>query len=262
MMKLVPFGKALLVSRDLDPVYIIIYGMKREKLTKWLLAYWWFYSVATASLLADSKHFWDDALFLAKDPETPRASERRHFRGRACIKCVEWFAVNYESPEQVVNHLIDSASSVSEVSEFLKGWPLFGPWASFKVADMLERVVGVKINFQVNDLKLFDSPTQGAKLYCESRGLSWEKLGVYGVVDRLEKKFSEFKAPPRYDRPVGVQEIETILCKWKSHLGGHYEIGKDTKEIKHILEQDWGKTGRILAHKLNQAVIPRFPRYD
>ena len=58
------------------------------------------------------------------------------------------------------------------------------------------------------------------------------------------------KAPPFHDRPVGVQEVETIFCKWKSHVKGHYPLGKDTRELHHGL-QGWG----ALAEKLRK-VLP------
>ncbi|GAG17632.1 unnamed protein product, partial [marine sediment metagenome] len=28
-----------------------------------------------------------------------------------------------------------------------------------------------------------------------------------------------------------LQEVETVLCKWKSHMNGCYPMGKDTREI-------------------------------
>ena len=31
---------------------------------------------------------------------------------------------------------------------------------------------------------------------------------------------------------MNVQEVETILCKWKSHMGGHYPLGNDLHEIR------------------------------
>ena len=41
-----------------------------------------------------------------------------------------------------------------------------------------------------------------------------------------------------YERPVGLQEVETILCKWKSHMNGHYPLNNDIMEIRHGLK-DW-----------------------
>jgi hypothetical protein len=34
---------------------------------------------------------------------------------------------------------------------------------------------------------------------------------------------------------VNVQEIETIFCKYKSYVKGHYHVGKDIHEIREAL---------------------------
>src|SRR6185437_10528018 len=60
------------------------------------------------------------------------------------------------------------------------------------------------------------------------------------VVAHLARQFGDLLAPPWRDRPVNIQEIETVLCKWKSHLHGRYPVGKDTSEVKHGLYA-WGK---------------------
>lgn len=45
------------------------------------------------------------------------------------------------------------------------------------------------------------------------------------------------QAPPRFDRPLNVQEAETVLCKWKSYSGGHYEIGEDVAACREGLSR-------------------------
>jgi hypothetical protein len=85
-------------------------------------------------------------------------------------------------------------------------------------------------------MNLYESPRKGAELIAK---LSGKEMTVDQVLAKLEAKFSSFQAPPLYDRPVNVQEVETILCKWKSHTSGHYPVGKDIKEIRHNLE-GWG----------------------
>jgi len=46
----------------------------------------------------------------------------------------------------------------------------------------------------------------------------------------------KYKAPPWFDRPLNIQEAETILCKYKSHTHGHYPVGKDVAAVKKALE--------------------------
>jgi hypothetical protein len=54
-------------------------------------------------------------------------------------------------------------------------------------------------------------------------------------------------------RVLAVQEYETILCKYKSHLSGHYPMGKDTREILHVLRDPrWGPLAQRLAGNLEK----------
>jgi hypothetical protein len=247
------FGKALLDSGDLDPIYIMLHeaDLPERLVQRWLLAYWWFYHAGVASRLARERGegFYGLALRLAQTPGTPRGTERRHFRGQACLKSIQWFQKHYERPEQAVD-AVAGCNTVQEVVAFVQeDWPLFGPWIGFKIADMLDRVLGIPIKFSGSDLKMYDTPTKGAKILCKRKGWDFGELGVPGVVRHLLVMFSKFKAPPDYQRSLNAQEIETILCKWKSHLGGHYPLGKDTREIRHALK-GWGPLARRLRKHL------------
>jgi hypothetical protein len=51
-------------------------------------------------------------------------------------------------------------------------------------------------------------------------------------LEDLIDRFYKYKAPPSGNRPVGVQEIETILCKHQSHSNGRYWVGKDIHEMR------------------------------
>ena len=68
-----------------------------------------------------------------------------------------------------------------------------------------------------------------------------EDTAVRDVVLYLAKVFKWAKAPPSEDRGIELQEIETILCKWKSHMNGHYPLWNDIDEINEGLH-GWGET--------------------
>lgn len=255
---IIKFGKALLETGDLDPIYIMLWKAKdklgHNKLYRWLLAYWWFYHAGVASTISalDGLGFYERALRLAQTKGTPRGTERRHFRGQACVNSIDWFSDHCVRPESAVERLIERCDSVDDVLHFVKNkWPLFGPWIGFKIADMLERLDIAPIKFPIKTLDMYSEPTKGAALAAKRFPKLWSENqddpppDTTDVVKHLIKVFSKYKAPPRYERPVNVQEIETILCKWKSHLNGHYPVGKDTKEIKHAL-RGWGKTAEML----------------
>jgi Holliday junction DNA helicase RuvB len=240
------FGVQLLLTEDLDPVYPMLHkaNLLTEILYPFLFGYWCFYHVGVAALLTEYKggQFFEKAIALAQNGKgTPRGAERRHFRGEACLKSLDYFYTTYGDPSRAVADLIENCAgkNVSDVLRFVERWPEFGPWIGFKIADMLERILGISITFQTENLKLYKAPTEGAEVWCANEGLNFEELGVPGVVTILEGNFASFKAPPRYDRPVGVAEIETILCKWHSHLNGQYPVGKDSREILEHLH-GWG----------------------
>lgn len=248
-MNIIKFGRALIETEDLDPIYTMLYRaqLSEKKLRRWLLAYWFFYHAGVASSLSEYEResFFTNAMRLAIDPKTPRGTERRHFRGASAIASIKFFQLKYISPVNAVEELTSLKPDVNEivtyVSEF---WPMFGPWMGFKIADMLERLGLKEIGFPVRTLKMYRDPVKGAELYM-AKHPDVEFTGVTDVVKHLMREFSDYKAPPRYERPINVQEVETILCKWKSHLNNHYPVGKDTKEIRHGLK-GWGKTARRL----------------
>ncbi|SRR6266576_221833 len=252
----IKFGKALLTTGDLDPMYIALWEAKldQNRLKRWLLAYWYFYAGGVSSKLSyyEGKDFFRKALQLAKpESKTPRGTERRHFRGEACLDSIRYFHDKYDSPEQAIDHLLaKSHGNVLGVVSFVKErWPLFGPWIGFKIADMLERLDITHISFPIKTLEMYSEPTKGAELICKKKGWDWDRLRVSGTVLKLLETFSEYKAPPRYERPCNVQEVESICCKVKSHWNGHYPVGKDTREIREGLE-GWGKLAKRLEKHL------------
>jgi hypothetical protein len=65
----------------------------------------------------------------------------------------------------------------------------------------------------------------------------------------LCEHFKGYKAQPREHRRFGAFEAETVLCKWKSHMNGHYAPGKDTYEIREGLH-GWGDLATQLSRGL------------
>lgn len=259
----IKFGKALLETGDLDPIYIMLWKAKLHPnlLKRWLLAYSMFYHAGVASELAQYKgeEFYEQADNLAAPEEkTPRGTERRHFRGKACLQSIAYFAKRYpKGPEQALNHLVTTSKGTVDgvLSLVQRSWPLYGPWVAWKLADLLERLAIAPIKFPIETLNMYSEPTKGAWLAAQRFPKLWSENqddpppSTEEVVEHLIRMFRKYKAPPRYERPVNVQEIETILCKWKSHLNGHYPIGKDTIEIREALE-GWGYLAKKLRRHL------------
>jgi hypothetical protein len=257
------FGRFLLESGDLDPVYVALrrWDQKLAVTYRWLLAYWCWYDCGVASWIAEAQEpedFWRRmGKAAANDQPTPlggrfpRGHERRHARGKQGIEMVSRLRAQYPNPEHFVGHLctVPPGTLCSEIAKHVRSHYLFGDWIAFKVADMAERVLSVPVSFSEGDVLMFEQPRQAALLYWKQRylkcdanqleALSLDQVSprdpagaIAQVVEHLIKEFGKFDAPPDGRRKVGLQEVETILCKWKSHVGGHYPLLNDVIEIR------------------------------
>jgi hypothetical protein len=276
-MQVVEFGTALVNSGDLDPIYLMLNAADLESavLQRWSLAYWMFYHAGVASRIAEAgsgQSFWD-AVWQAQDEKWPRGTERRHFKGAQSRNAIAELEGRYRIPEDAVGWVatglehngiaaskVYSTQSFLDVRERAMRWRGFGPWIAFKVADMVDAVLKVQVDFRDALPYLFDDPVKGAvwvaiqrtvrvptgsttaQLQAIHDGMPPEhrRQMVEPVVKYLTQQLGGLTAPHAPQRQLRLQEYETILCKYKSHLNGRYEVGKDTKEIIHGLT-GWGK---------------------
>lgn len=272
------FGAALLLTGDLDPVYVAIHNtmMPPATLHRLFIAYICFYHLGVAAQLAqirDPKKYWEAMMVAAinegERPDGskpwPRGAERRHFRAQQAILPVRDLISKYKTATDAVYGFVGVSpkkgqtdmtyGSVSRAAMSHRG---FGPWIAFKIADMSERVLGYDVDFSDCHLGIYKDPRQGAAvaylgLTGNLEGLGGQNPWDYPItdselqrtVDEYVRRFQrkKFYAPAAKDqkhvRLVNVQEVETIFCKYKSYLKGSYPLGKDTKEIGHGLE-GWG----------------------
>lgn len=259
-LNILPFGEQLLTTGDLDPIYLALVNAKLEpdRLRRWMLVYWTFYHAGVASYITDAEtlgNFWKRWQWAAHNvPEHPtpfggrwpRGHERRHMRGANAEKC--WEAMMnryYDTPERFLDYCVPGPTNCRDVMKRVRDHVQFGPWIGFKVADMTERVLGIPVDFTDAEVFMFDDPKKAALLLWRlSQGLPEgakpkdERRALELVVHYLVTSLSSHLAPPRLDRPVGLQEVETVLCKWKSHLNGHYPLNNDINEIRAGL-QPW-----------------------
>jgi hypothetical protein len=255
------FGRYLLTTGDLDPVYQALAGAVRagdfsaSQLKRWLIAYWSFYHCGVASFASEFEgfDFWSVLMTAAKNEQEtpvggrwPRGHERRHFRAKLAIDSVEGLMLDYSNAPETMVDLITFLEPGAErlpfktVSNRVQQHRGFGPWIGFKVADMVDRVMGIPVDFDAAAVFMFKDPEKAAWMLWEQRtaptypkGTKFKREAVLnGVTNALIKEFSRYMAPPFGDRPVNIQEVETVLCKWKSHMNGHYPLGNDITEIR------------------------------
>lgn len=256
------FGRKLIESGDLDPVYIILDDVEWEwtRLCRFHIAYWCLYHVGASAYISerDGNNFWDlleaaasnindDALLTTARPPVgdrwPRASERRHFRGQKAVDAVRQLRMEFPEPLHMVNRIISKAPSYSAIRKTVCEFPQFGDWMAFKVADMIERILSVPVDFDLGSVTMFDDPKKAALMVARSRLGMVERTKfkdpaaiIEQVVQHLIDEYKDLDAPPKNDRRIGYQEVETVLCKWKSHQNGHYPLGNDIVEIAAGLE--------------------------
>lgn len=247
LLSLEVFGEQLLDSWDLDPVYVVLSraALSKQQLSAWLVAYWCFYDAGVASYLSEQERYWD-ALATAATNQAPtpmgtrwvRGAERRHFRGVAASHSVELLSKRYEHPADMVAAC--TGATCAEVLVRVRQHYLFGDWIGFKIADMLERLGLAAVSFIGADELIWKAPLHGAALAWAQAGRSdtaEPKRKLAWALQVLHKRFGERIAPPAGRRCCGIQEFETMLCKWASHHSGSYPIGKDTRELCHSLER-------------------------
>lgn len=268
----------------------ISHKMDTAQLYRWLLAYWCFYHVGAASFLSEKTGtlYWDFMLEAAinenspaawgcPDGRWPRAAERRHFRGQKCVDAVKWLRGYYakcpQHPEEVVTRLIQyslpthmtdqnvlehvlTARTEKTVMKLVQEWPMFGPWIAFKAADMLERCAGVPVHFDADAILMYEEPRKALKLLADGGdpvlGFIQSKTETEWYSNLLTY-FSSRRAPPAMDRFCGPQEVETVLCKFKSYMGGHYHVGKDIHDHRGALV-GWGPTAELMLKHMPEEV--------
>lgn len=273
------FGRQLIKSGDLDPVYVALHGagFSPDLLARWLIAYWCLYHCGAASYIAEheGREFWKPLMDAASNEAPaptggrwPRGHERRHFRGQQGIRAVSELQGRYlSSPEQMVQRItrggLHRPLTFEEVATAVREHRGFGPWIAFKVADMVDRVLGMEVDFTEAAVSMFKDPVKAALMLWRQKTGAPEiarpkdqASTIHEVVNYLTVTFGDLKAPPLRDRPVGLQEVETVLCKWKSHMNGHYPLWNDIDEINRGLAE-WAPHSRV-AQQFASA-MPRRP---
>lgn len=242
------FGKELIRTYDLDPVYAMLNtaGLRREELTRWCLLYWMTYRVDVASSLCNASPFWPAVERVVLAQASPRGSERRHYRGGQAAASLRWLQDAFPEPEAAVERLQDAARFgwVGVVAEAQR-WHGFGKWIAFKIADMSDVVLGVLPPSPgaatAEELSTFyAAPIEGARSIAPLRFRG--ELSDVVVLREGMKQLRPLRrlAAPHWGkhtrRKIGWQELETVLCKFKSHCSGHYPVGKDRREVLHYLQ--------------------------
>lgn len=247
------FGEDLIATYDLDPIYPMIAGagMPYKQLKRWCLAYWCYYHAGVASLISDvhPKDFYH-VMRDGVEQGWPRGMERRYFYGQLAWNTIAGLE-KFGPPEKVVDAMT-LHREYHEISSAVQSFYGFGSWIAWKISDMSERVLCIDVDFSDVSLEMYKDPKQGAAYILtgdKKYPITAQELADL-VVD-MEDEFSWMNAPPYRDRPINIQEVETVLCKYKAHCYGFYPYGNDTIHVAKALP-GWGDLAQHLLSVLKE----------
>lgn len=233
------FSAGLIKTRDLDPDYLVMKAVVQEKglnpneVLGWIILKCFVYNtVAEYKILFEGKPL---------DGYTNYGQERVKNK-RNTAKQMPKLTEGFKVPERVLD------GAIWEYSDFkahVTSFPGMGDWGAWKMADLLERVMGLPISFANVDFRTaYKFPLKGL---CRVNGES--DLYVSQLSDDLVYHsfmracvlqlgpVNEMEAPGGR-RVINIQEIETCLCKYHSFLGGHYRVGHDILSLMRRMEQN------------------------
>jgi hypothetical protein len=232
------FTKAIVQTGDIDPTYYAFNGIRNDigekDVKKMLVSMLMFYDIGVACQLTETpdNKYWDKVVDIY--PGCRRGSERRHFRGDNGRKSIESIKP-YGSPDQFWDAMY--AKDYISIRNKFKNISGFGDYFIWKYADYCDRVFGMPVDMSGAIKFLPGEPREGSKIIAEEMGLSdisnFEATIKY-CLDECGK--IDLIAPPIFERPVGLLEIETCYCMYKHTVNGNDYVGHDILDKHNVLE--------------------------
>lgn len=244
---IVTFGKHLLVSGDLDPIYVALNGAgyPPDQRNRWLTAYAAFYHAAVACWMSEYRgnEFWD-AMMVAAENKTatptgirwPRGHERRHFRGTTAIRGIQDWKKKHPIPEDMFDSIacrkgMTVAAAITRAQYYYS----VGAWLAFKIADLVDACMDGQLDQSDTTPFLYKTPRESLLdtwwLWRANGETCGVEPSVKSVISRLFQEFSGFSIPHKPGKPVDMFCIETVACKHGSHMRGFYPLWNDVDEI-------------------------------
>lgn len=243
------FTEKLFRSEDADPGYIAIArsGLHENQLKRACVAWCTFYNLGIAGKASElkGKAFWDYLLKLY--PTAKRATERRHFRGKAGLKAMASWRENWPEPEKMMDHILAAKPTYVSIRERVRPIAQMGDYFVWKMSDLYWVLTKKRVEFVRADLKhMPKTPQQGAELIRKKDEI------LSDTVTRIvqEGRSKKLTAPPWNTEDFGIAEAETVCCVYKQMAGGGYTYGLRTaKALKRIRSIEC-KANEALEHGL------------
>lgn len=239
----VKFAKHLIASEDIDPLYPVLKELQKDMPLKQQLwhsfLYVAWYNLPSATVAFNHCPEPSKRLLKVLNPKWPTGIERRNNRGgkvaqhiASYLETVRPFKAQYNWYTMGLKVAPDSVETREEnwrvLNDRLQTLHGNGRWAAYKHCEVLRKVNGLPVQAPDMGQQNSSGPREGlAMLFGEIPGQTKEvidELNAQGdlLVRMLQKRGLE----------VGQEEVETVLCNWKSLMKGKYYVGHDIDELQ------------------------------
>lgn len=261
------FGEMLFRTLDSDPGYIVLNylreaGYPESQLKRFAVAWCSYYNLGIAADASEKKgaKFYE---YLTSIYETAkRATERRHFRGKAGMSALLQWQGMFPQPEDMANHLIhDDLAKVRKAAGDVAQLGTYFVWKWGDLSEVLRQATCTFDGYEKWSPKL---PFEGALLIAEEAGKP--DLGVARVYRAIAKTMNGAGVTSPYApwRDFGVQDSETVCCVYKQYRSGSYTPGIRTAKAWARLSAAKSKTASdalsMLVARNPYYTVDEFPR--
>lgn len=253
------FAKLMFMLEDADPGYVLLKRaeMPHAQKLRYVLAWCTFYNpgVAAAACQHQGTRFYDYLKHVYDGAK--RATERRHFRGRAGrIALAQWEQL-YPKPEAMIEACY--APTYMGVRKNMKHMAQMGDYFYWKLADVWDTVFDQTVEFTGCEKYMPKLPKQGADLIY---GLEQpvvtghnfkEEQWLVPVMRAVTDHVRAIPYPLKNGRRLELQEAETVCCVFKQHNSGSYRYGfRSAKAYRRLLaaREEAPRTSRLLLEGL------------
>jgi hypothetical protein len=216
------FAKIMFALEDADPGYMLLHRavMPRAQKLRYVLAWCTFYNPGLAAVACRLQGADFYAALRGMYPTAKRASERRHFRGKAGLLALAQWEARYPKPEAMVDACF--ADTYLGVRANMKDMAQMGDYFYWKLADIQDTVFSTHVDFTDCAKYMPKVPKQGAEIISELESTCHV---LEHTMDKITQHIEPMHYPIKGDRTLALQEAETVCCIFKQHVKGDYMFG-------------------------------------
>ncbi len=235
------FGRALILSGDIDPQFLILrrlyakLGLDQNTSIWFTCLYLLYYHLGSAIQAWKQypkpdvirKKNWNRDLIYFKQRRCFRGNEYARNQINTIVKVSDGDLASW------IDNIVDDGGEDgwARLREAASEIPYHGPWSSYKLCDMIKFVHQYPIT--APDIGTKPGATAGPIAGLNTlTGLGWDKCADDSQLHRdLLQMVIDLDAPVN-----GLDQLESILCDWQSLTNGRYYLGKDIDRDQAQLE--------------------------